>query len=310
VVGISKMLRRLLGPEIRIQLALGTDVGDVHVDRGQLEQVIVNLAINARDAMERGGSLLISTSDEILRTPLAHRHGIVPAGSYVALVMTDTGGGMDERTLARLFEPFFTTKELGKGTGLGLSTVFGIVQQSGGQIVVKSTAGGGTTFTVYLPRIVAIDPATSRPGGDPAVGTVRTEPGTPPIIVVDDEDSVRTTIVRILARIGHSVIPVESGMAALQLIGRLRAEGTEPALVITDVMMPGMNGRELADQIAVTAPALPVLFVSGYSADDVFRAGDGARTYPMLNKPFTPYELTQTVNRMMRDASGLEPVIA
>ena len=292
VVGnLESMLRRLIGEDIQFVIRPDPHDGHVKADPGQLEQVIMNLVVNARDAMSNGGLLAIETSQaELRRTPMHHLQPL-PPGSYVKITVTDTGCGMDSHILSHLFEPFFTTKGEHKGTGLGLSTVFGIVTKSGGAIDVWSQVGHGTTFDVYLPRI---NPESAHlPAAEQPAPMRR---GTETVLLVEDEPSVRDLIRDQLTKAGYQVIDatngVEACLVATQQSGHLD-------LLLTDVVMPGMNGHELAQHLSVIKPNLRVLFMSGYLDDISLSAGLDAHRTAFLQKPFTPDVLTQTVRELL-----------
>ena len=291
----DKMLRRIIGEDVDLRLALAPDLGLTLADPGQVEQVIMNLAVNARDAMPRGGTLTIRTENVELDEGRMAGGLALTAGPYVLLAVSDTGSGIDEQTLPRIFEPFFTTKERGRGTGLGLATVYGIVKQSGGAVSVRSSIGMGTTFEIYLPRAAAPsldDPrrATSKP---PAVGTET-------ILVVEDEEAVRKLAERILRAAGYAVITAVNGNDAL-----LTCESHHGTihLVLTDVVMPQMSGRVLAERLAALRPETKVLYMSGHTDDAVFHHGVLDPGVHFLGKPFSPAELTKRV----RDVLDSEP---
>ena len=290
IVGAAgKMLKRLIGEDIELATTLAPDLGWVKADPGQIEQVIMNLAVNARDAMPNGGKLTIETANAELDDAYARQHPPVSAGAYVLLALSDTGIGMDEATRARLFEPFFTTKEKGRGTGLGLATVYGIVKQSAGHIGVYSEPGHGTAFKVYLPRVHE-DPIASQP-------TVSAEVrGTETIVVAEDAEGVRAVVQGVLRRNGYTVLPAPDGDTALDLV----ATHPEPIhLLITDVIMPGMSGRQLADRLRDLRPELKVLFVSGYTDDAIIRHGVLEPGIAFLQKPFTPESLSRKVREVL-----------
>jgi PAS domain S-box-containing protein len=285
----GKMLQRLIGEDVALQLTLAPDLGNVKADPGQIEQVIMNLAVNARDAMPDGGKMTIETSNIDLDATYAAQHAVVAPGSYILVAVTDTGSGMDEPTKARLFEPFFTTKEIGKGTGLGLATVYGIVKQSNGYIWVYSELGHGTSFKVYLPRVSeAAAAAEPRP--------LLLNGGTETILLAEDASGVRAVAQEILKRLGYTVLVAHDGHSALQL-ARAR---TEPIhLLITDVIMPEMSGRQLADRLKEQRPGLKVLFVSGYTDDAIVRHGMLEPGIAFLQKPFTPQTLARKVREVL-----------
>jgi PAS domain S-box-containing protein len=283
----DKMLRRLIGEEIELSTVLRPDLGRVKVDPAQIEQVIMNLAINARDAMPRGGKLTIETANVDLDEAYARAHTEVRPGAYVMLALSDNGCGMDAETQARIFEPFFTTKEIGNGTGLGLSTVYGIIKQTGGHVSVYSEVGRGTTFKVYLPRLdkpVELAEEIKAQGADPS--------GTETILVVEDEAGVRMLIQSILESHGYTVIlagsPVEAATLSEKHTGRIH-------LLLTDVVMPSFSGKELADHLTFSRPDMKVLFISGYTADAIVhhRVLDAGTQF--LQKPFTPNALLRKV---------------
>jgi PAS domain S-box-containing protein len=291
VAATEKMLRRLIGEDIELVTALEPAVGRVKADPGQLDQVIMNLAVNARDAMPRGGRLVLETGNvELDETAVEGRVGLAP-GRYVTLVVRDAGCGMDAATLARIFEPFFTTKEPGKGTGLGLATVFGIVKQSGGHIEVESAPGRGATFTIHLPRVEEAADAS-----DPETPAAAVKPGSETVLLVEDEDELREMIGEMLEAAGYGVLQAGGGEEALQVAAR---HPGSIQLLLTDVVMPHMGGRELAERLATRHPALKVLYVSGYTDD---RIGDHGVLDPgiaLLHKPFTPASLTDRVREVL-----------
>lgn len=291
VTGISKMLRRLIGEHIELKTATASRLGNVKADPGQLEQVIVNLVVNSRDAMPRGGKLTIETKNVELDETHPSMGKFVHPGPYVLLTVSDTGCGMDEETRSRVFEPFFTTKEKGKGTGLGLSTVFGIVKQSGGYVWVDTELDVGTSFEVYLPRVdeeVTSKPRTGahlRPAASREAQT---------ILVVEDEASVRTLTRRILEKNGYRVIAARQGAEGLNL----SEQHSGPIdLVITDVVMPEMNGPDMIERITANRPHTKVLYMSGYTEKAVLSSLDPET--PFLHKPFTAKELNQKVREAL-----------
>ncbi|MFI5375223.1 MAG: GAF domain-containing protein [Candidatus Rokuibacteriota bacterium] len=293
VAGVTPILRRLIGEHIEIVIVSSDDAGQVIADPGQIEQVIVNLVVNARDAMPEGGTLTIETT--IHTVPEAGRRGQdrdVPPGEYVTLSIRDTGCGMDAATMARIFEPFFTTKEPGKGTGLGLSTVHGIVHQSGGHLALDSAVGRGTTFTVYLPRVLdRVGAAGGRPESQPdLVG------GSGTVLLVEDDEDLRRLTSEILQESGYTVVEAADPLEALTVSDR-------PDLVIdlllTDMVMPAMRGPELAVRLAETRPGLAVLFMSGYTDEEGGRTRPGGPARAFLQKPFTPHDLTRAVREAL-----------
>ena len=290
VADMEKMLRPVIGEAIELVFAPAEDLGSVTVDPGQIEQVIMNLAVNARDAMPEGGKLTIETRNAELDDAYAAQHPSVRPGPHVMLAISDTGAGMDEATRAYIFEPFFTTKERGKGTGLGLSTAHGIVEQSGGSIRVDSEVGEGTTFTIYLPR-VAEAARDDRPAR--AVTPAR---GTETILVVEDEQALRKAIKRILESAGYTVLAAANGGEALLLLEH--HEGPV-YLMLTDLVMPGLSGRELAQRLARMRPDVKVLYMSGYSDDTVVPHGVLDEGTHFVGKPFTIEELTRKVREVL-----------
>jgi PAS domain S-box-containing protein len=289
VANMDKMLQRLIGEDIELVTVRGTDLGLVKADPGQLEQVIMNLAVNSRDAMPKGGKLTIETANVDLDRVYTQKRAQVPPGPYVMLAVSDTGCGMDAETQTRIFEPFFTTKETGKGTGLGLSTVYGIVKQSGGYIWVYSEPGQGATFKIYLPRVQgAVESARkSRPV---------TARGSETVLVVEDEQPVRSLVRGILGSKGYTVLEASSGEEALRVCKRHR----QPIhLLITDVVMPQMGGRELARRLTRLCPGMKVLYTSGYTDDTVVRHGKLGPGQLFLQKPFTPEALAGRVREAL-----------
>ncbi|MBI4410486.1 MAG: PAS domain S-box protein [Gemmatimonadetes bacterium] len=296
VAEMDRMLRRLIGEDIELVTHLEPGLGPVKADPVQIEQVILNLAVNGRDAMPQGGRLRLATSNvEVDAATAAAR--AVPPGAYVRLEVHDDGCGMDEETLAHIFEPFFTTKEQGKGTGLGLPTIYGIVQQSGGFIDVESAPALGATFRIYLPRVDHA-PA-SEPADATAAPVAAPPPGRGTVLLVEDEDAVRNLIRKILQRYGYSVIEAASGAAALRAL----QTGERIDLLITDVVMPEMSGRELVNRLAPLRPALRILYISGYAEDAVHQQGVLDPGTSFLEKPFTP----ETLVRKVREALARAP---
>ena len=296
---IEKMLRRLIGEDILFATVLHPHLGNVRADPGQIEQVIVNLAVNARDAMPDGGRLTIETRNVELDAEYAVDHPTVKPGRYVVLAVTDSGIGMDEETKSRIFEPFFTTKVRGKGTGLGLATVYGIVQQTGGHIWPYSEPGRGTTMRVYLPRVDAPADAIEHPS-DAAPDTLR---GNETILVVEDEAPVRAVTRQLLERNGYTVLEAPDGAAALALVDGA-AGSRHIDLLLTDVIMPGMSGRELADKLKARRPNVRVLFMSGYTDDAVVRHGMLEPGLAYLEKPFRPPMLLKKVRGVLQSTAS------
>ena len=296
VVGnVESMLRRLIGEDIQLVIRPDPFNGHVKADPGQLEQVLMNLVVNARDAMPNGGLLAIETSQtELARTPMHHLHPL-PLGQYVKLTVTDTGFGMNADVLAHLFEPFFTTKEEHKGTGLGLSTVFGIVTTCGGGIDVWSQVGHGTTFDLYFPRV---NPQAST--ADATAPQARLRQGSETILLVEDDSGVRNLVRHELVKTGYQVIEAKNGVEACLTATQ---QSYHVDLLLTDVVMPGMNGRELAQHLSVIKPNLRVLFMSGYLDDISVNSGMDPHRTTFLQKPFTPDLLLRTV-RALLDSSA------
>jgi two-component system cell cycle sensor histidine kinase/response regulator CckA len=263
---LAHLLRRLIGENIELEFAHGRDLGLVKVDQGQLEQVVINLAVNARDAMADGGRLTIRTANLHQPRPVRRGAETMPAGDYVLIEVADTGIGIAPDTLARIFEPFFSTKEVGTGTGLGLSTVYGIVKQTGGFVVVESCLGCGTTFSIYLPRHQGED-AVAAEEGEPEPAIARDLTGSGTIMLVEDDDAVRVFSARALRNKGYRVIEAKSGGAALAMI---KSGGDSVELVITDVVMPQMDGPALVRELRNIDCRTKVIFISGY-AEDAFR---------------------------------------
>jgi len=291
VTNLEKMLGRLIGEDVELRFAPKAARAAVRADPGQLEQVIVNLVVNARDAMPRGGKLTIETATVDLDAAYAWEHGTVEAGRYVMLAVTDTGVGIDRAARARLFEPFFTTKEFGKGTGLGLATVYGIVKQSGGYIWVYSEPGQGATFKVYLPRV--------EPGGEPVAARpspARALGGTETILLAEDEAAVRNLARRVLEKHGYKLLLAATGRDGVQLA----TQHAGPIdLLVTDVVMPEMGGRELAQRLAALQPGLKVLYLSGYTDDMIVRHGVLEAGVAFLQKPFTPDTLLRKIREVL-----------
>jgi signal transduction histidine kinase len=291
VVGeMRPMLARLMGEDVEVCVKLQAEGARICADPHQLEQALMNLAVNSRDAMPRGGKFTIETglvewgeSDTQLRLG-AH------AGPYVLLAASDTGGGMTEETRGRIFEPFFTTKEAGKGTGLGLSTIHGIVEQSGGYVEVASELGRGATFKIYLPRVQAAEAEPAKPEAVPVMGSKET------VLVVEDQPEVRGYAAAALRAYGYQVMEAASGDEALLVWER---ESERIALILTDVVMPGLSGRELADRLKQLRPGIKVLFMSGYTDDTVVHHGVERRDAEFIQKPFSPEELAIKVRGVL-----------
>jgi PAS domain S-box-containing protein len=288
--GLTPMLGRLIGEDVDLVVKLAPKLGLTMADRAQLEQVVVNMAVNARDAMPSGGKLTLTTSNTHLDTSGARAHVGAVAGPYVSLTVADTGTGMTPEVLEHAFEPFFTTKERGKGTGLGLSTAIGIVAQSGGYVAVKSKPKAGTVFTVSLPRHLG----DSVPEASP-VGSGKARGGSETILVAEDEDAVREFVMRVLAGAGYRVFSAPHGKGAIATAVDL----PKLDLLITDVVMPGMSGIELATNLAASRPGLPVIYASGYADEGVLDPAIVHDGLPYLRKPFTADELTNAVRDIL-----------
>ena len=297
VAGVEKMLGRLIGEDVELVTVPAVELGLVNADQGQIEQVLVNLVVNARDAMPHGGRITIETANVELSKADAGRRLAVPAGSYVMLAVSDTGHGMPPNVLEHLFEPFFTTKPLGEGTGLGLSTVFGIVRQSEGDVWVYSEVGHGTTFKIYLPRL-----QTSTEAATVEVIPGLAQRGAETILLAEDDDSLRALANRVLTKQGYSVIEARNGREALDLCTNY--EGTID-LVVSDVVMPELGGRGLMERLAVSRPRTRVLFMSGYTDDDVFRRALVDQRTAFLQKPFTPMALAKRVREVLDSRAGV-----
>ena len=292
VKDMQKMLTRLIGENIKLATRLETDLGSVKADPCQVEQIIVNLVVNARDAMPRGGRVTVETANVTLDAQTASKHVAVIPGEYVMLTVSDTGSGMDQETQARIFEPFFTTKEVGKGTGLGLSTVYGIVKQSGGNIWVYSEPGFGTVFKVYLPRIDDTAAITIAGQSQETYGPR----GTETILLVEDEDVVRGLTRNILMQAGYNVLDARSGDEAI----RLCATHAGPIdLLLTDVVMPEVSGKEVADRLLELRPTTRVLFMSGYTDEAIVQHGVLDANVKFLQKPFTWIGLTRKIREVL-----------
>jgi PAS domain S-box-containing protein len=290
ITDLGTMIRRLIGADIEFALNLQSNAGKVDADPGQIEQVIMNLVVNARDAMPEGGKLTIEASEAVLDAPAHHARGTIPPGSYSVLAVSDTGVGMTPQVQEHLFEPFFTTKEAGKGTGLGLATVHGIVSQSEGHVVVYSEHGAGTTFKIYLPKVP------DRMNGASTSAELAAPHGTETILLAEDDDAVRAVAERVLRGHGYAVLAARDPAAALALLKEHRGPVD---LLLTDVIMPQISGRHLASEVAELRPGTPVLYMSGYTDDAVLRHGvlDAGLAY--LEKPFTPGTLLRKVREVL-----------
>jgi two-component system cell cycle sensor histidine kinase/response regulator CckA len=289
VADLEKMLRRLLGEDVDLQASVDPGLGQTRVDPGQLEQILVNLAVNARDAMPDGGKLTIETANVTIDDGYCATHGDARPGRYVMLAVSDNGSGMDAAVLSHVFEPFFTTKDRGKGTGLGLAMVYGAVRQHGGHVEVYSEPGRGTTFKVYLPRVDE-EPQGVKPEAKHA------PQGTETVWLVEDADPLRTLAVRLLSRHGYRVHAFRNGGEALDAA----AKAPGPVhLLLTDVVMPGMNGRVLAERMAAVRPEVKVLFTSGYTENVVVHHGVLKKGINFLPKPYTPQDLAARVREVL-----------
>ena len=288
---LEKMLKRLIEEDIQLITQKDPDLGAVKADPTQIEQVLLNLAVNSRDAMPQGGKLIIETSNVLLSSDLVHERVTMAAGPYVLIVVTDTGVGMDEQTMANIFEPFFTTKEKGKGTGLGLSTVYGIIKQSGGYIWVYSEPGKGTTFKIYLPQVIeeVEDIVIQR-------SPPETLKGKETILLVEDDQGVRDVSEMILREFGYQVLKAENGEEALQVIEK---NGKEIQLMITDLVMPGMSGKELTDRLSGLENGFKVLYLSGYTDEAIVHHGILDKGINFLAKPFGTEELLRKVREIL-----------
>jgi CheY-like chemotaxis protein len=300
VTQLEKLIHRLISEDVELVTVLAPDVSPIRVDPALIEQILVNLAVNARDAMPAGGRLTIETANVELDDTHVETHGSMKPGRYVMLTVSDTGEGMDSATRARVFEPFFTTKEHGRGSGLGLATVYGMVKQSGGFIRVDSEPGHGSVFNVFLPP-AAIRSASSRPEeqgrreSDPAQGWET-------VLLVEDEDAVRAFAREVLVRHGYAVLEARHGVDALRAAER---HTDDIHLLLTDVVMPLMSGRELSERLASPRPNMKILFMSGYT-DHALIDRELPAGAPLIQKPFTPAALAQRVRNILdeQDVSG------
>jgi two-component system, cell cycle sensor histidine kinase and response regulator CckA len=299
---MEKMLPRLIGEDIEIVMALDPAIGRVKADHGQLEQVVMNLAVNARDAMPDGGQVVITTANVVLDEAWTRSRPGSKAGDFVMLSVADTGTGIDSETLAHIFEPFFTTKERGKGTGLGLATVYGVVKQSGGYVWVVSALGKGTAFEIYLPRIEEL---VSVP--EPVAPIVEAFRGAETILLVEDADALRKLTHMLLEQHGYHVLVAANGAAALQLVEQ---KPERINLLLTDVIMPGLNGRALAERLEVLQPGLKVLYMSGYTDDAIVNHGVLESGTQLLHKPFSEENLIRKVREVLDAAGAVPPVPA
>jgi PAS domain S-box-containing protein len=293
VTALSTMLRRLIGEDIDLQLVLRPDLGMVSADPGQIEQVLMNLVVNARDAMPKGGTVTIETANVELDESYSGRHLAVKPGPYAQIAVSDNGGGMDEATQARLFEPFFTTKGVGRGTGLGLSTVFGIVKQSGGNLDVYSVPNRGTSVKVYLPRIE--QPATV----EAESRRRQVASGSETVLLVEDDEMVRHLVSETLVRAGYKVMDTSDPLEARRLSDSYQGP---IHLLIADVVMPKVSGRELAEELRARRNGMKVLYMSGYTDHAIVNTGILRKEVAFLQKPFTPTALTEKVREVLENS--------
>jgi len=292
VRNVEKMLRPLLGERIQIVLEMSSELGAVKADPGQVEHILMNLAVNARDAMPRGGTLTVSTANTDLGLEFKRKHPGASPGRYVMFSVADSGTGMDAHAMAHLFEPFFTTKEPGKGTGLGLSMVYGIVKQSGGYVTVESEVGRGSSFRVYLPRVEGAEELPA-----PQAALAARSNGTGTILLVEDEAAVRSLVETILTGDGYNVLVADSAEDAVQLC---RSQGAGIDVLLTDVVMPGVSGPELAKTLLLLQPGLRVIYMSGYAGEYLDGEGVGADRAALLQKPFTAVALEEKIREMLQ----------
>ncbi|MCK5193602.1 MAG: response regulator, partial [Desulfobulbaceae bacterium] len=288
-----KMLGRLLGEDIEIEINHGKDLWPIKADRSQLEQVVLNLAVNARDAMPSGGMLTIETANVSLDEAYMKTHYNITPGDYVMLAVSDNGQGMDEETRENIFDPFFTTKEKGKGTGLGLATIYGITKQNNGEIEVYSELGQGTTFKIYLPRA---DEPIEKIKDVLSVEDISDNRGTETIMLVEDDETVRKMCVYILKDCGYTVLEAENGEDALQVYSRFQGKVD---LLLTDVVMPKMNGPDLSEKMQELCPEIKVLFMSGYTGNAIVKHGILADSVNFIHKPVTPKSLSLAVRKIL-----------
>jgi len=288
------MLRRLLREGVDLQLDLGADLWPIHADEGQLSNAIINLVVNARDAMPKGGTVTIRTTNDVVMEPVTLGSGIMPAGDYVRIDVSDTGTGIPKEHMGKIFDPFFTTKPVGQGTGLGLATVYGIIKQTGGFIAVESDVGKGTSFRIYLPRyrpeehpVPAVEPERAAP---------RDVTGQDTILLVEDEDAVRSFAARALRMRGYEVLEASGGEEALDIV-RSRKETIH--LLITDVVMPNMDGPTLVREVKRLRPSMAVIFMSGYAEEAFRRHDEKAEELHFLPKPFGLKQLAAKVKDVL-----------
>jgi signal transduction histidine kinase len=295
ITSVQRMLQRLIGEDVQLRVMLQRPLGLVRIDRAQIEQVLINLAVNARDAMPAGGKLTIETADMTLDEEYCRRHPHVQPGEFVMVAVSDDGRGLSAEDKAHLFEPFYTTKAPGRGTGLGLPMVYGAVKQHGGSIEVYSEVGTGTTCRIYLPRVGEVSPSPTPPvAGRPAGGAET-------IVLVEDQENVRTVAMRLLRRWGYTVHGFATAEEAIAAVGVMEAP---IHLLITDVVLPGMNGRELAERIQALRPGVAVLFTSGYTRNVIARHGVLQAGIEFLAKPYSSHSLGARVRELLDGRRG------
>jgi CheY-like chemotaxis protein len=298
VCSLDEMLRRLVGEDVDVRLAMNAREPWVKADVGQLQQVLVSLALNARDAMPRGGKLTIETAEVVLDEAYAARYSEVAPGSYAMIAVTDTGEGIPESVKPHLFEPFFTTKPVGEGTGLGLAMCYGIAKQSHGHISCYSEPGHGATFKIYLPRVSAPSGLPALPA--PSDGSPAKVSGTETILLVEDDDALREAAGIVLQKLGYEVHEAANGREAFEIASRL----SKLDLLLTDVIMPRMNGKELADQLLVLRPKMKVLFTSAYTREAIVHHGILEPGIDFLHKPYTPTTLARKAREALSVADS------
>jgi CheY-like chemotaxis protein len=292
----ERMLGRLIGEDVMLELKLADDLGRVVVDPWQIEQVIMNLAVNAREAMPQGGKLLIQTSTATLDEAYARANPGTKPGNHVLMEVTDSGCGMSPDVVDHIFDPFFSTKEKGRGTGLGLSTVYGIIKQSGGNIWVESQPNRGSTFKICLPRADG-----SESGGPKPSALVSSDERKEHILVVEDEERLRRLMGRFLGRLGYRVTAAANGHEALALV---EEKGLSPDLIISDVVMPKMSGKQMVDRLRQNRPDLKVLYMSGYTDDAIAKHGVLEPGTPLIEKPFTIEAMAQRIRQVIEGDGG------
>jgi two-component system, cell cycle sensor histidine kinase and response regulator CckA len=302
VTTMEKMLRRLIGEDLNFSVSLDPKLNNIRADAGQLEQVIMNLAVNARDAMPKGGRISVETGNIAFSEDSPGRHDVIPSGDYVMVAVSDTGCGMTTETLSHIFEPFFTTKEQGKGTGLGLCTVFGIVKQSGGYVWVYSEPGQGSAFKIYFP---ITKESVEQPKDDRV--SPKTLRGSETILLAEDDASVRHMLVRTLRQNGYTVLEASNGKDA---IGIIEQRGDQIQLIITDIVMPELGGRGLADYVNLVRPQTRIIFMSGYTDDVIIRHGELDPGMVFLQKPITLESFLQKIRYVLETPSRPERLLA